>query len=148
MIVYRPSDRIPVKISELTFWLAPLTFQQKVHMEDLAMQVQGKKIVDLAQLSFLSVKYCLKILDGDIKYSDGSQFKLEFDKDGILTDDSTNDVLNLGRISLTLIKSCTAMLQDIATAKIEGAEIDIKSMVNIKKKQTIKVSSRKSSNTK
>lgn len=131
MIVYRLTDRIPAKIGGLTFWLAPLSFEQKANLLDCRKMEGGVEVVDSAKRCRLSIKYALKKVEG-LKCADGSDYMLEMGPDGVLTDDAVNEVMSLDCM-VKLVSACMSLLGGVSDPGIEGVEFDLKGVVNEKK---------------
>jgi hypothetical protein len=92
--IYRPSDRIVVKIGDVTFKLAPLTLHQKTEVQAAMIEGKGKlNIRDLTRGIALALKYSLKSVQGIVD-SDGNQYQLS-QENGILTDECIDDLMNM-----------------------------------------------------
>lgn len=135
MIVYRTTDRVPVKVAGLTFWVSPLSFEQKAKIFDLISRDGGVEVVKgLASVQML-LKFSVKEVEG-LQNPDGTEFKVDLDSDGNLDDDCVDILLNLpdfGKISQLLQ---TWLQQEIKDPGIEGVEVDFKGIRNIKKKSS------------
>jgi hypothetical protein len=93
--IYRPSDRIEVKVDDLSFFLSPLSMSQK--QELLARVASGSSAGDLNSV-LVSIRMALKYTIKDVKGlidSDGNAYKVSFDEDGYLSDDDIDGILNL-----------------------------------------------------
>ena len=90
--IYRTSDKLPVKIQDITFKISPLTFQHRSEIQSHLSKAQDD-FNEASIGSFKAIKYAVKEIDGVENY-DGSDYKLEFE-DNVLTDDCVNDLLNL-----------------------------------------------------
>lgn len=138
MIVYRTTDRIPVKIGDVTIWICPLSAGQYAEVVSLTKYKGGREIPDPGAMAILTLRYCVKSVDGlgDVKYADGTDFLLEFDESGNLTEDSLSVLIQvLGSDKLTLLASQVAV-KGIGDHKIPGVKIDLKNAVTAKKKKT------------
>lgn len=109
--VWRANSRIPVKIGDAVFKIAPLTQEQKVKLMQYVSMDGGNRIESLAKMSFECVKLCLKDVSG-IEFEDGSEYKLDFDSDGFVTDKSVSELMNT-EISQELLSACQAFIQGI-----------------------------------
>ena len=76
-IIYRATDRKKVKIEDITFQLAPLTFAQRGKVEALISTGSYDKIMEATVYMF---RCSIKDVKG-IKYSDKSAFKLVIEDD-------------------------------------------------------------------
>jgi hypothetical protein len=83
-------DRIRVKISDLVFELAPLSYKQKIEIQNMILA--GKQV----EGSILCVRYALKGVEG-IENIDGEPYELVFEGDGntILSESCIDDILNI-----------------------------------------------------
>lgn len=136
MIVYKTTDRIPVKIGEVTLWIAPLSAGQYAEVVSLTKLKGGQEIPNAGGMALLTLSYCIKSVDGlDAKFLDGSEFELEFEGEKI-SDESLNCLIQiLGSDKLCLLASQVAT-KGIGNYKIPGVVIDLKSAIPVKKKKT------------
>ena len=89
MIIYRPSDRIPVKVGKFTVLISPLSAEQRTQISSLTKLKAGKEVIDHAAMMMQTLKCTIKGIEGveDATFADGSKFELEFDDSGELTKD-------------------------------------------------------------
>lgn len=87
-VVYKVSDVINIQIDKTVFGISPLNYLVKVDMQNLIMQ--GKPM----DAAILALKNCVKTVKG-LKNQDGSDYVLEKDENGILTEATINDLLNI-----------------------------------------------------
>jgi hypothetical protein len=129
MIVYRITDRIPVRFGEITFWLAPLTHGQRQLVIEGTRLKGGSEHEDKIGAATRALRYSLKGLDG-VQCADGTPYELSFDKNGELTDDCLSEVLQLdGSSELTILAMRWALdrigepatLRDEHRKKLEAA---------------------------
>lgn len=107
--IYRRSDRIPLKIGEVTVTVAPLTFQQKSEIQmAMSSSVKDGDTMGVLKAAFLCVKYCVKDVTG-VELADGSPYKVK-SKDDALTDECVNDLFSLEE-SDALSMACINLLQ-------------------------------------
>lgn len=123
MIVYKLTDRIPVKFAGVTVWVSPLSYQQKSHVLAQTKIVKGEEIQDHGQMVFLAVKYAVKEIQGLVD-SSGSPYELAFDSDGTLTDACASDLMQMDAHP-KLILACSHLMNGIKEYEIEGVEIDL-----------------------
>lgn len=109
IVIYRLSDKVPVKIGGLTFWLSPLSVDQKARLAHLTRRVSGVDEEDTLRYAHLALKLSLKGLDG-AQDSSGSEYSLSFDPEGCLTDECASEVLQLDGYD-KLIALCRAWAQ-------------------------------------
>lgn len=108
--VFKKTSRIPVKIGDAVFKLAPMDQEQKTELMQYISLDGGNRIENLAKISFLSCKYTIKEIEG-LVYEDGSPFELSFDEKGV-SDKSLSELMNT-EISQELLSACQAFLQGI-----------------------------------
>lgn len=120
MKLFKTTDIVDVKIGELVFGISPLTFDQKSEIQELAI---SNKMSDGLKAAKLAVKYGIKRVDGI------DDFQVE-KEDGVLSDSSVDDLLNLPMTDtiafacLNLIKAFPSEFIDPNTGlKLEGVEI-------------------------
>jgi hypothetical protein len=111
--IYKRSDRISVKIDDITLKLSPLSIDQKVEIQTA--MINGRKDGDIVQATkgvCLSIKYSVKGVEG-IQDGDGNDYKLEFDGDN-LSDQCVDDLLNL-ELHRKLALVCASIVNGIPT---------------------------------
>jgi hypothetical protein len=127
--IYKRSDRITVKINDVTLKLAPLSIDEKTEIQQA--MLNGRAKADLKEVTrgtALSLKYSIKGISGLLD-SDDNEYKLQFDDKGYLTDDCVSDLLNLEFQDKIVMICCTlpggvpAQFTDTKGNKIEGVEI-------------------------
>jgi len=132
MIIYKSTDRIPVKIGELTFWLSPMKWGHKQEIIALITQKGGQEHSDATKQAFLTMKYSVKSVDG-LKNADGSEYTLETDHDGILTDEATNELFQLDQMPL-LTSVAAQWIQRVREIELDGVTVDFGAVKSSKKK--------------
>jgi hypothetical protein len=122
MIIYRKSDRIKIKLLDLTVELAPLSYHEKS-------EIQETIINDAMGGSIKALKNAVKDIKG-LKLPDGSDYKLEFDGDS-LSDECVDGLMNIKGITELNI-ACLDLLNGVPEdefinpltgQKLEGIEI-------------------------
>lgn len=109
--VYRANSRVSVQIGDAIFKLAPLSQDQKVQLMQYVSMDGGSRVENLAKMSFMACKFCLKDVSG-ISFEDGSEYKLELDADGLVSDKSVSELMN-SEISQELLVACQSFMQGI-----------------------------------
>lgn len=123
--VYKTTDRVPVKIGDITVKIAPLSLDQKNEIQEVMIEGQKKNSVAiLTKSTLLAVKMCVKEIAG-LKSADDSDYQLEFedDKKELLTDNCISDLMNMEE-SANLMKVCAAFITSIPKKfELDGVEI-------------------------
>lgn len=92
--ILRKTDRLTVKIDDVTVKLAPLTMHQKVEIQTAMMN--GRLNGDLKEATrgiVLCLKYGVKSIDG-VEDSDGNPYVLKLEGEA-LSDETADDLMNL-----------------------------------------------------
>ena len=110
--IYKVTDRIEVKIDDITVKLAPLTLPQKTEINQLMAQGTVKRDYKLIQEGITkSIQYSLKHIGG-VEDGDGIPYKLTFDEQGLVTEECINDLYNL-EMHKKLVMVCSSLVQSI-----------------------------------
>ena len=131
MIVYRTTDRIPVQVGELELTFAPLSFAQKTEINSHVKLEAGKEQPDALKVALLYIKYGVKGLKG-CELSDGSEYEVELDESGNMTDASVNDVMSL-ESSPQIIRICALLANQIAKHEVPGVTVHLDKVTHQKK---------------
>lgn len=126
--IYRRTDRIVVKIDDITVKLAPLTLHQKTEIQQT--MIKSRTSMDIREATrgiALSIQCSLKGLEG-VEDMDGNPYKLQFEDD-LLTEACVDDLMNL-ELTKKLTMVCASMVNGIPKefadnngVPIEGVEI-------------------------
>lgn len=126
--IYRRTDRVSVKIGDVTVKLAPLSSHEKAEIQQAMILGRAKgDIREATRGMVLSLKYAIKGIEGVID-SDGNPYTLKFENDQ-LTDSCVDDLLNmelterLALICAALVKGIPDQFTDNNGVKLEGVEI-------------------------
>lgn len=119
--VYRLTDRIKIKIDDIIVTISPLSIHQKTEIQSAMWKGRTEKNFEEATKGvMLSIKYAVKGISGLTDLS-GQEYKLEF-QDGVLSDQSLDDVFNLG-LTDKLSMVCASLIKGIPSEfNIEGVE--------------------------
>lgn len=121
MRIYKTTDRLEIKIGEISVKISPLSLIQKNEVQ--SMMLEGQKNSDLTKLNaalILAVSYCLKEVQG-LEDSNGNPYLLQFEN-GKLTDLCIDDLMNMEETP-SLIKVCSAFVAGIPKKfDIDGVE--------------------------
>lgn len=124
-VIYRTTDRIKVKVDDITVVLAPLSYKQKC---DVQSAVTTKSITGAMDGAALAVRYSLKEISG-VKYADGSEYKLKIEDDKV-SEECMDELFNLEQatkltiVCLNLIQGVPKSFTDPETGKpLDGVSI-------------------------
>ena len=123
------TDRINIKIGEVTFVLAPLSYLRKQEISGCTKLIAGEEHFDLLKAQATYLKYAVKDVIGLTDYSE-KEYKPELVGD-CLTEDAVSELLNLDqRSDLTTaawqILNGIQELTDLETGKpMEGVELEV-----------------------
>lgn len=126
--IYRTTDRIPIKIDDITVVIRPLSVHEKTEIQEAALAGRIKGDIKEATRSVvLALKYAVQDIKGIVD-SDGNQYKLQTEG-GMLTDECVSDLMNL-EMSRKLVMVCSSLANGIKTEftdergeAIEGVEL-------------------------
>lgn len=110
--IYKRSDRISVKIDDVTVKLAPLSLHQKTEVQ--AAMIEGHKNSDIRKATrglALAMRYSVKSIDG-VEDADGQPYKLQMDETDCLTDECVDDLMNLD-ITAKLALVCSGLVNGV-----------------------------------
>ncbi len=141
--IYRCSDRLPVKIGDITFKISPLTFQARSEIQSDLMLASKGDMERAVQASYKSIKHAVKDISGLETY-DGEDYKLSFDNEGSLTDECVSDLLNLevftelAMVAMSLLKGVPDKILDNDGKEIKGITLLYKEGSNLPNVQKTK----------
>ncbi len=127
IVVYRNTDRVTLKIHDVTFSVKPLTYKEKADITSTISLDGGMQTEDTMSSVQKIMKYSVKEVKG-INYPDGSPLKLKFDDKNHLEEDSIDELLNM-EITTDLTTALYSFMQGVPK-KIVG--IDGKKMDHVK----------------
>lgn len=121
--IYKTTDRIAIKIDDVTIKVAPLSLSQKADVT--ALMMQGQKDADYLKLNqavLKAVSYSLKSVEG-LKDSNDEDYKIKFDEQGFVSEDSLNDLSNCA-VAEKILKVSSQLINGVPSDfKIEGVEV-------------------------
>jgi hypothetical protein len=126
--IYRRSDRIRIKIDDVTITVAPLSTDQKMEAQDLMLRGRAKGDPKMLTEGIITlIRYGLKDVDGLVD-ADDNPYKLEFDGEA-LKPQCIDDLFNI-EMHKKLIMVCSSLAGSIPTEftdeagkPIEGVEV-------------------------
>lgn len=111
--IYRRTDRIAVKIDDVTVKLSPMSLHQKTEVQSA--MLKGHKATDIREATrgiALAIQYSVKGIEG-VEDSDGNPYKLQFNETGEeLTEACVDDLMNV-ELSRKLALVCASMVNGI-----------------------------------
>lgn len=132
MIIYRLTDRIPVRIGELTFWLAPLSASQKSELLSLVTVKEGEERVPPMEVAIRTVAMSVKKIEG-VTTADGDPYELQFDPNGNLARECVEEIFGLDGAEKMLLACKHFAFQELKDPKLEGVEVDFSKVQTVKK---------------
>lgn len=92
MKILRLKDRVKVKLEELEFKVAPISYQNQVEIDGCKKIVAGEEVDDFGKKVFLMLKYGLKDITG-LELHNGKPYKVTLDDDGNISDECINEII-------------------------------------------------------
>lgn len=133
MIIYPQSSRIPVEIGSIKVWVGPLTFGQKMQLQECVKMKAGKEIQDSTRIAYLTIKFAVKSIEG-VTLPDGSPYSVSLGSDSALSDESVDELLQLNDAP-SIVRACSLLAREIKEHEIPGVKIDLKNVKDGKKKE-------------
>lgn len=137
--IYRLSDRINLKIDDLTVTIGPLSIHQKQAVEE------ANASSGLLKATMEAMKYGIKDIRG-LTTADGGEYTLERDENGDITEGCLNDLFNieqsyrLSAVCLNLINNIPDEFIDLNTGKkLEGVDFVVDKESKGKKQKAVSV---------
>lgn len=112
-IVLQDTDRIPVTIDDVTFWIRPLSWHQKMDIMSEDSVTKGD-FKNGRQTTIKAIKYAIKNVSGLVTIDD-EPYELKFDPDGLLTNECVDELLNLP-FGSKVVTSCYAFVPGVPDA--------------------------------
>lgn len=114
-VIYRKTDKIKIRVGSvddsIVLHVSPLSQHEKSEIQSLMLDSKNKDSAKHAMLGITkTLRYSIKQIDG-LKDSDGYDYALEF-KDGMLTEDCVNDIMNL-ELSPQIMFVCSNLVNNI-----------------------------------
>lgn len=143
MKVLKLTDRVKIKIGDVTFKVAPLSYENKLEMAGCFKMDGGTQVQDIGRQMILALKYGVKEVEG-ITYADGTEYSLVFNDDGSLSDLSLSELLT-GDQASDLLSTVFAVSNLNKDPQLEGVEVEMPGSVISKKKSSSKKASSRTS---
>lgn len=123
MKIYKLTDRIKVQISDVTFWLSPLSADQKAELMSQTKIVKGEEKTDGWKVTLLTLKYSIKAIEGLVDVDD-EPYQLSFDPDGTLSLDCVNELMQI-ECSTDLMLAATSLMNKIKDPELPGVKVTL-----------------------
>lgn len=133
MKILKTTDRVSVKIEDVTLIIAPMSYAKKIEFSGLTKVIDGVEMNDIGAMLGFTVQHCLKGWAGVVDH-DGKPVELTFKEDGTLSDDSMGDaMLVVTKLKANYIylfnlagNNVPKEIHDAATGKkLKGVEVTI-----------------------
>ncbi len=137
--VYKTSERIEVQIEDVTFWIKPLTFDEKKEVVSSTKREGGSVFADKYVIVKTALKKSVKKAKG-LESEDG-EYELKFDDNGELKDSCIDDLANIPSIGPKLVMiaganagdGLTETIMDENNQAVEGVKVFLKPRAKRKK---------------
>jgi hypothetical protein len=136
MVVYKLTDRIPVKIGAATFWIAPLSWGDKARLLSLFKQSAGVELIEPLRAAVETIRVSLKAVDG-VQYSDGTEFDCKIDENGCISDEAISELMQVDGIDKLVTVCSMFAMKEINQLELAGVEIDLSKVQSLKKKPSV-----------
>ena len=113
LIVYEADTLVEAKIGDISFYLKPLTYEEKAKISSLQSMKSGEVDDNQMRATFFAIKYSMRNCKGLIK-TDGSEYKFKFDPDGYISNESVDTIINTP-LYPEIMLMCSQMVQGIPT---------------------------------
>jgi len=109
--IYKTTDRVAIKIGDITVKIAPLSMIQKSNVQSVLIEAQKANDIQKAnEALLLSLKYCVKEIKG-LQDTGGNDYQLQFENNE-LTDSCISDLMNMEHGN-ELLQACAAFVAGI-----------------------------------
>jgi len=129
--ILKVSDRVNLRVGEITFTLSPLNYLQKQELAECTRMVGGEEVFDLLKAQVYYIKHSLKDIDGVEDFS-GDRYELEFEND-CLTDNCVSEILCLEeKEKLTIaawqiLNGIKDLVDPVSGKKLAGVKLEVES---------------------
>jgi hypothetical protein len=119
--IYKTTDRIKVKIDEVTVSISPLTYEQKLEAKILVAEGRAKRDARMLTSGLIYLlKNSVKEVEG-LENADGSKYELSFEADQkTLTQECISDLFNI-KLHEKLVMVCTNLIGVIPTEFVDDS---------------------------
>lgn len=138
MKIYRTSDKIEIKVDQISVFISPLSFQQKMEIQDYMSKAAMGDMDSAMKAVRTAVKFCVKDIKG-VTDQNNEPYKLEFQDDKHLSDNCVDDLLNMP-VASKISAICTSLMGGVPEKILdhEGKELEGVSIVKSESKRAKK----------
>jgi len=131
MRIYKTTDKIEVKIDGISFFLSPLSYQQKLSLQMDMNKASNGDLTSAMDAVIKALKMSIKDVKG-LKDSEGD-YKLSFEDNGEISDSCIDDLLNMP-LSNKLSATCSQFLAGVPDKILDqnGVELEGVSVIKVK----------------
>ena len=137
-LLLRKSDRVQVKVEDLSLEIAPLSFAAKMEINEVIGLADQNDVNASMKAAKIAMGSSIKGLKG-VECLDGEEYKLEFIGDK-LSDECIDDLLNLEACP-KIMSACMALIGGVSEEiidpvtgkKLEGVEVKLPKKLKAKK---------------
>ena len=109
--IYKTNSRIEVKVDDLSVFISPLSYHQKMSLQVLMLKAANNDMNAAMEAVVCALKMSIKDIKGLQVDDEGTEYQLEFSGDEV-SDECINDLLNLP-CSNKLSAICTSLLAGV-----------------------------------
>lgn len=141
--IYRPSDRVAVKIGDVTIFISPLTPQKKAELIRLANELSPRlrsedKTVQAAAINestMATLRYAVKGIEAPgYAFPDGSPISLSTEPDGCLSEEGLSVLFAILDQTKLMLVASSYLKDGIKQWDIDGIEVKIPDAADEQKK--------------
>lgn len=136
--ILRTTDRIKVRIDEVTVSISPLSYEQKTEAQMLVAEGKAKRDPRILTRGLVYlIKHSVKDVEG-LENMDGSKYELSFEAEQKkLTDECVSDLFNI-KLHEKLVMVCTSLVGAIPSEFVDenGKPIEGVSIIPTEKTQS------------
>lgn len=142
--IYRPNDRVAVKIGDVTVFISPLTPQRKAELVRLTGELtprlksedKGVQAAAINESTMATLKLAVKGIEAPgYSFPDGSPISLATEPDGTLSDEGLTVLFAILEQSKLMLIASKYLSEGIKQWDIDGVEVKTQSADEQKKSQ-------------
>lgn len=121
MRIYRATDRIQVKIGDITFHISPLSYRNKIALLNEITRDGGVESQSEAAIAMQTIRYSVKKVDG-LTYWDNEPAEITLDENGDVSETSMIELMQLESVN-QLASTCVMLMAKLEDPKLKGVEV-------------------------